>query len=312
MSSNLVHAYRYVEEKLDEVELFKKWFKFDGIMAWFIVTGAILVGLSIGVMTLLESDIVNRAGAHDRQVAFLRIAEFMGDIIGKTGGIRNRTVLEELIQDVREVRTGIQRLSVFEITLESSLLILTTDPNAVPQTLDLQERTEIQAGRSVMQLDESSAERAWRITAPIKIDGKVVGALRGLFSVQEYDDLIKQEVELAKAIGIGVVLVASLTFLLLIRVKIHRPVHQLLCAMRNVETGDMSSHAPITGPVEIKEMATQFNRMLSARRAAWLERDRLLAEVQHFNQTLQKRVTEATDKLQRANLELVEARLAVE
>src|SRR6185437_3104708 len=201
MSSNLLHAYKYMEEKLDEVEMFKKWFKFDGIMAWFIVTGVILVGLSIGVMTLLESDIVNRAGAHNRQVAFLRIAEFMSDMIGKTGGIRNRTALHELIQDVREVRTGIQRLSVFEITPESSLLILTTDPQTVPQMLDLQERIEIQAGHSVMQLDESSVERAWRITAPIAIDGKVVGALRGLFSVQEYDDLFTQEIELAKRIG---------------------------------------------------------------------------------------------------------------
>ncbi|BFU89237.1 MAG: putative periplasmic sensor signal transduction histidine kinase [Nitrospira sp.] len=312
MSSNLLHAYRYLEEKLDEVELFRKWFKFDGIMAWFIVTGAILVGLSIGVMTLFESDIVNRAGAHNRQVAFLRIAEFMGDMIGKTGGIRNRTVLEELIQDVREVRSGIQRLSVFEITPESSLLILTTDPKTAPQTLDIQERTEIQAGRSVMQLDESSTERGWRITAPIEIDGKVVGALRGLFSVQEYDDLIKQEVELAKAVGIGVVLIASLTFLLLIRVKIHRPVHRLLCTMRNVEAGDLSGHTPITGPVEIQEVTTQFNRMLDRVREAGLEKDRLLEEIRHFNQTLQKRVTEATDKLQRANLELVEARLAVE
>lgn len=301
-----------MEGKLDDVEMFKKWFKIDGIMAWFIVTGAILVGLSIGVMTFLESDIVNRAGAHNRQVAFLRIAEFMGDMIVKTGGIRNRTVLQELIEDVREVLAGIQRLSVFEITQESSLLVMTTDPKAVPQTLDLEERAEIQAGRSVMQLDESSAERAWRITAPIAIDGKVVGALRGLFSVKEYDDLIKQEIELAKAIGIGVVLVASLTFLLLIRIKIHHPIHRLLYAMRNVEAGDLSGHASITGPVEIREVTAQFNRMLDRVREAGLEKDRLLKEIQHFNQTLQKRVSEAAAELQRTNLELVEARLAVE
>jgi hypothetical protein len=67
-----------------------------------------------------------------------------------------------------------------------------------------------------MQLDESSAERAWRITAPVTIDGKVVGALRGLFSVKEYDDLIGQEIALTQMIGIGVVLLTSLVFLLLI------------------------------------------------------------------------------------------------
>ena len=315
MPTNLVTEYdsKMIREgRFDEGETFKRWFKFDGIMAWFTVIGVMLVGLSIAAMALFESEIVNRAGAYNRQVAFLRISEFVGDMIGQTGGIRDLTVLQELIQDVRKIRPGILRLSVFEITPESSSLILSTDPKAVPKALDLQERAEIQAGRSIMQFDESSTERAWRITAPITIDGKVVGALRGLFSVKEYDDLIKQEVGLAKAIGIGVVLVTSLTFLLLIRVKIHRPLHRLLYAMRNVEAGDLSGHVPITGPVEIQEMVTQFNRMLSARRQAWSERDRLLTEVRHFNETLQKRVAEATEELQRANLELVEARLMVE
>ncbi|MDF0652704.1 MAG: ATP-binding protein [Nitrospira sp.] len=312
MSSNLLHMYKYMEETFDEGEMFKKWFKFDGIMAWFIVTGAMLVGLSIGLMTLLESDIVNQAGAENRHVAFLRISEFVGNMIGRTGGIRDVAVLQELIQDVREIRPRILRLSVFEITPASSSLIVSTDPEVPPQTLDPQERTEIEAGRPIMQLDESSAERAWRITAPIVIDGKVVGALRGLFSVQEYDDLIKQEIELAKAIGIGVVLVASLTFLLLIHVKIHRPVHRLLHAMGKVEAGDLSSHAATTGPVEIQEVASQFNRMLDRVREADIEKDRLLDEIQHFNQTLQKRIAEATEELQQANRDLVEARLAVE
>lgn len=312
MSSNLLHMHKYMEETFDEGQLFKKWFKIDGIMAWFIVTGVMLVGLSIGLMTLLESGIVNRAGAENRQVAFLRISEFVGNMIGRTGGIRDATVLQELIQDVREIRPRILRLSVFEMTPSSSVLIVSTDPKAPPEALDSQERAEIEAGRPIMQLDESSAERAWRITAPIAIDGKVVGALRGLFSVQEYDDLLKQEIELAKAMGVGVVLVASMTFLLLIHVKIHRPVHRLLHAMRKVETGDLSSHAATTGPVEIQEVTGQFNRMLDRVREAGLEKDRLLDEIRHFNQTLQKRVAEASDELQRANRELVEARLAVE
>lgn len=299
-------------QQLDEDEMFKKWWKFGGIMAWFTIIGATLVGLSVATIALFDTEIVNQAGASNRQASFLRISEFMGGTIGKIGNIEDAAILEHLIQDVRKIRPGILRLSVFEITPHSSALILSTDPEAVPRTLDPQERTEIQAGRSVMQLDESSAEKAWRITAPIMIDGKVAGALRGLFSVKEYDDLLKQETALAKTIGIVVVLLTSLTFLLLIRGKIHRPISRLLYAMRNVETGDLSSQVPITGPAEIQEMATQFNRMLSARSQAWAERDRLIAEIQHFNETLQKRVVEASKELHQANDELVEARLAIE
>ncbi|CUS36328.1 sensor histidine kinase [Candidatus Nitrospira nitrificans] len=308
---SMMHSTTLVD-RFDEAEMFRKWFKLDGIMAWFIVTGAMLVALSIVVMALLESEVVNKAGAHNRQVAFLRIAEFMGDMIGKTGGIRDVAKLQELIQDVHEIRAGVKRLSVFEITPDSSPLIFSTDPKAVPHALDLHERTEVQAGRSVMQLDESSTERGWRITAPITIDGKVVGALRGLYSVKEYDDLIKQELALSETIGIGVVIITSVTFLFLIRIKLHRPVQRLLIAMRNVESGNLSSDVSIEGPVEIKELTTQFNRMLSARRRAWSEKDRLLMEVRHFNETLQKRVADATEELQQANLELVEARIAIE
>jgi len=292
--------------------MFKQLVKFDGIMAWVTVTGAALVGLSIVAVALLESKIVDQAGAHNRQIALLRISEFAGNMIGKTGGIRDLRGLEELIQEVRQIRSGVERLSVFEITPESSSLVLSTDPQSGPQILDRQERIEIEAGRSVMQLAESSGERGWLITAPIRIEGKVVGALRGHFSVREYDELIAQQIELAKTIGIGVVITTSLTFWLLIRAKIHRPIHQLLHAIRSVEGRDLSGHAPIQGPSEIQEVAGQFNRMLDRVREAGTEKDRLLEKIRHFNETLQNRVAEKTEELQQTNIELVEARLAVE
>ena len=292
--------------------MFRRWSKFNGIMVLVTLTGAIQIGLSIVVIGFLESRLVDQVGADDRQGGFVYISEFIGDVIGKTGGIKNVTALQELFKEVRELRPGIKRLSVFELSSDSASLVLSTDPKNAPRLLDLQERTEIEARRSVMQLDESSEERAWRITVPIIIDGKVIGALRGLYSAKPFDDLLKQEIRLTKEIGLGAVIVTSLVFLLLVRFGIHRPMHRLLYAMRKVEAGNLSSDVSIEGPVEIKELTTQFNRMLSARRRAWSERDHLLTEIQHFNETLQKRVTDATDELQQANLKLVEARLAVE
>jgi two-component system NtrC family sensor kinase len=291
--------------------MLRGWSKIDGIMAWVAITGGILIVLSIIVIVFLESRIVDQAGAEDRQGGFLRAAEFVGKMISKTGGIRDLEVTEELIKEVRELRPGIKRLSVFEITSESASLILSSDPRAAPRTLGLQELAEIHAGRSVMQLDDSSEERAWRITAPIIVDGKVVGALRGLYSIKEFDAL-KQEIGLTKVVGLGVGVVTSLTFLLLVRFRIHRPVYQILSAMRKVEEGNLSVRAPVTGPAEIQEVASQFNRMLGCVREEGIEKDRLLGEVRHFNETLQKRVVDATEELQQANLELVEARIAME
>lgn len=290
----------------------KQWFKVDSIMAWVTITSAILAGLSSVAIGFFDSRILDKAGSQNRERAFLRITEFVGKRIGKAEDIHNSSFVRPLIEEIQQSHQGILRLSVFEITSETDSLIFSTDLKSVPKSLASLERTEIDAGRTVMQLDESSAERAWRITAPITIDGKIVGALRGLYSVKEYDDLIKQKSDLAKVIAISVVALTSLAFVLLIRFKIHRPVDRLLCAMRSMEAGDLSGHVPVTGPIEIQELAVQFNCTLSARRLAWEERDRYLNEIQHFTEKLQRRVVEARTELQQANLELVESRIEVE
>ncbi|NGZ02065.1 MAG: hypothetical protein CV090_03320 [Nitrospira sp. WS238] len=289
-----------------------KPFKFQGIMVWVTITGMVLVALSILFIALLESQIIDRAGAHNREVAFLLLSQSVSTMISQAGGIHDVKALENLIQEIREIRPGILRLSVYEISPQFGSLIVSTDPQLVPKVLDSQELVKVEAGESVMHLDEASGERALRMTAPIVIDGKVVAALRGLFSVKEYDDIIQQETELAKPIGIGFVVVTSIIFWLLIRVKVHRPVHRLLQTIRSVEAEDLSGHAPIQGPSEIQEVATQFNRMLDRMREAGIEKNRLLEEVRHFNETLQMKVADATEELQRTNLELVEARLAAE
>ncbi len=287
-------------------------FKFQGIMVWVTITGVMLVGLSILVIAALESEIIDRAGAHNREAAFILLSQSVGTMISQAGGIRDATALEGLVHEIVRIRPGILRLSIFEVLSDSSSLLVSTDPNSVPKTLESWEQAEIRAGHTVMQLDGVEGERAWRIAAPIKIEGKVVGALRGLFSVKEYDELIKQETDLAKAMGIAVIVVTSLTFLLLIRVRVQQPVHQVLQAMRQVESGNLLTHAPVRGPSEIQEIAAQFNRIIDHVRKSDTEKDLLLGEIQHFNETLQKRVMEATEQLQRTNLELVEARLTAE
>jgi hypothetical protein len=60
--------------------------KFKGIMVWVTMTGLLLVAMSVAAMAMLENHIVERLGAHNRQASFLRIAKFLGNVIGQTGG----------------------------------------------------------------------------------------------------------------------------------------------------------------------------------------------------------------------------------
>lgn len=286
--------------------------RFNGVLVWVMVAGIVLVALTIAAVNLLDRLVIEQAAAQNLHAEFLRAAGSLSRIIGKSGDIHDLDALREAFQDIFELRPGIRRLSVYEITPDSTRLILSSDPEAAPDALSLQEQTEIAAGRSVAYFDNALIDRAWLITAPIRLNGQIVGALRGRYSVWKYDRLIRQEGQLAKDVGIAAVTITCLVFLLLIRLKVHQPIRQLLQAMRRAEAGDLTSQAPLVGPSDLQDVADQFNRMLGRVREALVVKETLLGEIQGFNDMLKRRVAETKEELHRANSMLVEARIQTE
>ena len=287
-------------------------FRFNGVLAWVMISGIVLVALTITSVNVLDRLVIEEAAAENLHAEFLRAAGSVSRILGNAGDIHNLTALRDAFQDILELRPGIRLLEVFEISGESATLILSSAPQGLPVAMTLQDRTAIEAGTSVTRLDDSVADRAWLITAPIMVHGRIVGALRGRFSLWKYDRLIQREGKLAKGIGIGAVVLTSLVFLALIRMKVQRPVSRVLDAMRRAEAGDLTSQAIISGPSDIQEVARQFNRMLERIREQTVVKERLLDEIQRLNDTLMARVAEATSELGRANVMLVETRVQAE
>ena len=287
-----------------------RWF--EGILIWVVITGIVLVGLAIILIHVLDRQIIEQTAARNMHAEFLRAAGSVSRIISKSGNIRNVIALQEAFEDIFELRPGIRRLSVYEISPQAGLLVHSSDLETAPMTLNATELDEIQAGRSLAQFDSSTSDRAWLITAPIFLEGRIIGALRGRFSLWKYDGLIQQESQLAQHVGVGAVLLTSLVFLALIRMKVHRPIGELLRAMRRAETGDLASQAPLKGPADIQEVSQQFNRMLDRVREGVAAREELLGEIRGFNEILTKRVAETRNELQRANTMLVEARIQTE
>lgn len=288
-----------------------RWF--NGVLAWIIVVGIALVGLAVATVNLLDREVIEEAAAKNLRAAFHRVAASVSRIVGNSrGGLHNVGALEEAFQDVFELRPGIRRLEVFELTPQSATLMLSSAPDKTLNALSAEERREVAAGRSVAHFDGSLTDRAWLITAPIRENGRVVGAIRGRFSLWQYDRLIREERELAKDVGVGAVAITCLVFLALIRLKVHQPIHRLLSAMRRAEAGDLKSQAPVVGPSDIQEVASQYNRMLDRVREAITEKERLLGEIQSLNDSLKARVAEATSELHQANMKLVEAQIQAE
>ncbi|TAJ23150.1 MAG: HAMP domain-containing protein [Nitrospirae bacterium] len=289
------------------------FWRFRGVLLWVLSVGVILVGLAIATQDLLDKVVIEEIAAENLHAEFLRASASVSRIIRNAqGDIHNAAALKEAFQDIFELRPGIRQLQVFEVSPDSRRLILSSDPNDAASTLSAHEWGEVSAGRSMAHFDDSTSDRAWIIAAPIMKDGRVVGALRGRFSLWKYDRLIKKERELAKNIALGAVLLTCLAFLVFIRVKVHRPIRRLLLAMRRAEAGDLSSEASVTGPSDIQEVTTQFNRLLGRVREAMTDKERLLGEVRSLNDSLVTKVSEATSELRRTNLMLAEAQIQVE
>ena len=287
-----------------------RWF--EGILIWVVITGIVLVGLAIILINVLDRQIIEQAAARNMHAEFLRAANSVGRILSKSGDIRNVNALQEAFDDIFELRPGIRRLSVYEISPRGGLLVHSSDSNAAPTALNEHELDEIKAGRSLTHFDSSTSDRAWLITAPVTVDGRIIGALRGRFSLWKYDGLIREESRLAQDVGVGAVILTSLVFLVLIRIKVHRPVGELLRAMRKAEAGDLAVHAPLKGPADIREVSQQFNRMLDRVREGVAAKEELLGEIKRFNDMLTKKVTETKEELHRTNAMLVEARIQTE
>ena len=284
-----------------------------GVLGGVVVTGIVLVLLAIASVNVMDTILIERAAAQDRLDAFLRAAAAMSRIVGKAGSdIRDVQALNEAFVDITELRPGIRRLSVFDVSGDVDMLITSTEPGQAPTTLSDQERTSVRAGQAVTSFDDAEEDRGWIITAPVVVKGQVMGGLRGKFSIARYDRLIEQERAVGKVLAVAMVALTSLVFLLLLRVQVHRPVASLLQAMRRTEGGDLAIQAPVGGSSDIREVVSQYNRMVDRIREAAAVKEQLLQEIHRFNHTLQRKVSETTEELRQTHAMLGEARAQAE
>jgi signal transduction histidine kinase len=167
--------------------------------------------------------------------------------------------------------------------------------DAALSTVEIQQ---VRAHTILSRFDDSDEDRAWVFTVPIASNGTVIGALRGRFSVSKYDRLIEAQEQVAKQVAVGAVIVTSLTMLFLVRVQLHRPIARLLGTMEQVRSGNLGLEASLSGPLEIRRLALNFNQMMAQLQMAMREKEKLLAEIQAGNERLESRVKEAVVELQ--------------
>src|SRR5512141_2525355 len=261
--------------------------RITGVLGGVVVTGIVLVLLAIASVNVVDTLVIERAAAQDRLDAFLRTATAISRIVGNTGDdIHDVQALNKAFVDIMELRPGLRHLSAYDVSGDAGPLITSTNPREALTMLSDQDRTSVRVGRAVTRFDDAQEDRGWIITAPVVVKGQVMAALRGKYSIAKYDRLIEQERAFGKVLAVVMVALTSLAFLLLLRVQVHRPVAMLLQAMRRAEGGELAGHAPVGGSSDIREVVSQYNRMVDRIRASAAVKEQLLQEIHRFNDTL--------------------------
>lgn len=282
------------------------------LLAWVSATAVVLVVLAIITIGLVDKLVIAESAADDRHRAFLLAAAAMSRSLAESGGHLDVQVIEKTADEILQLRPGLRRLSFFDMTEQAGRLIWSSDPSQTPQVLPASELTDLRAGRSPSYFDESTTDHAWMITAPVTIDGRTIGALRGRFSVAKFDRIAEQERDRARVIAVAMVGLTCLAFLVLIQRQVHRPIHRLLDAMGRAEAGDLTSRSTPIGPTDLQEVSRQFNRMLDRVHGTIQEKEVLLGEIRNFNATLTARVDEAKRTIEHTHAMLVDARVQAE
>lgn len=281
-------------------------------MAWVVlVTVAIVIGTTL-VNNALDRESIEQVSAKNFQSEFLATAQMVGRFLGRSDDLHNVALLEKVLKDIITLHPNVGVLSLYESVPESSARIYSSDPDSAPARLSEYERTETAAGRLVFHRYDETTDRGWIVTAPVVVNGKVIAALRGRYSLQPYDELLLAEGRSAKVVGLTAVVLSSLILTWLIRSKVQKPIRELIEMMGQAEARNLTSHLHARGPADIQELARQFNQMLDRIRSGLIDRERLHGEIKGFNEKLIRTVAETRGELDRTSQQLVESRITAE
>jgi two-component system, NtrC family, sensor kinase len=285
---------------------------FNAIVVSMLLAGIVLVALALATVKIVDRQVIESAAANNRHAEFIRAATFVGQEIHRPEDLRNTRKMKRILEDIQHLRPGIRALEILEFAPDTAQPVAKTGSNHSDEALSKIEVEQLRANTILSRFDDSDVDRAWVFTVPIASNDRVIGALRGKFSVSKYDQLIQAQEEVAKQVAVGAVIVTSLTMLLLVRIQLHRPIARLLGTMEQVRSGNLSLEAPLSGPLEIRRLALNFNQMMAQLHLAMREKEKLLAEIQAWNERLESRVEQAVLDLEKEKDKVGAAQLAAQ
>jgi len=240
--------------------------------------------------------------------------------------IRDGNYLEhpaELAQELRSVKDYPLGKSVTQIDVfvhngpESKLVASTsTDGKLLPEVDELTP-DKVPAGYSefyivnpdtkdvyTLEHNPPNGPQSWVFSAQIRNGDQVLGCVN-LMGIRDLEYQYLSDLQLKTVLLIFATIAALLVILsVLFWWFFRRPMHELIGAMAQAETGNLAVQANVFSEDEIGTLASNFNRMLTKIRYANDENQALLHQIKDFNEVLSQKVLQATTELAEKNREL--------
>ena len=221
----------------------------------------------------------------------------------------------DLLQEIQFLvnsRPDFNQIDVYKSSPAGVNLLTTTAPNG-PRLPFLNEQSkDNQFGEMERPLPdvttievERDGQRQWVITAAIN-QGEGRGYVSALVQKTSRTDFVDR-LQFQHNVVLGGASVVSIALLyLLFVIFFRRPAQDIASAMAQAQAGDLSARATIRRDDELGTIAAGFNRMIDDIRARNEEREKLLSQVNGFNDELRLEVARATNELRASNDALLE------
>lgn len=135
---------------------------------------------------------------------------------------------------------------------------------------------------------------------------RTIGAVRLGLSLQAVDAHIAALLRWRGGLIVAFLVLSTLAIYVISR-RITRPVKQLTDQAKKIADGFLDQVIPVDSRDEIGQLALSFNNMTWALKGNISEKERVLAELQDLNQTLEERIRQRTGEIEAINTQLREA-----
>jgi signal transduction histidine kinase len=279
----------------------------------FLVTALVTSVLTVAVAYSITKNSRAEMEGYSKSLALQTAQAVETEIIERDPTFQNPRAIEEILESLAGPSHSVYQIDVFRRSKEDpariEMITSSGDDATVTWGQEMAPILDIKEPRGDL-VDLTTGNKAWKIYQPIrsKAYGRPnSGLIRVYCDLERWEDVWRANLRRTINTLPLVVLGEFILLYVILGIFVHDPLKAVTDAMGRMEQGEAGARAEVHRKDELGLIADRFNVMAARLEEASRERERLIDEIQGFNQNLQGRIDEALAELQDRNRELQEA-----